>query len=93
MKKMKPSEMPGWPGAMSVELAAAYVGMGPSLFLAEVKAKRAPQHIWLSDGRRGWLRDQLDDWLRSKLPEQTRGTDLSVAINAHRTSVRSRIPV
>jgi len=71
-----------------------YTSLGPTLFAEEVKAGRAPQPVWLSDGRKGWRRDQLDSWLTNKLPKDTeRADDLSAAINAHRSSLRSRLSI
>jgi len=60
------SHLPGWPRALRLELAAAYVSLSPASFLAAVKRKDVPQPIALSAGRKAWLIEDLDAWLDAK---------------------------
>ncbi len=64
-RRLAPHEMPGWPRSMGLELAAAYVGLSPSTFRAQVdrSGSTAPQPIALTAGRRVWLKEDLDAWL------------------------------
>lgn len=54
---------PGWPRGLSVGLAAKYVSLSESAFLASVDAGHAPAPAWITKGRKIWLRDDLDGWL------------------------------
>jgi predicted DNA-binding transcriptional regulator AlpA len=58
--------LPGWPRGLSVEMAAAYVGLSPTTIQAERRAGRFPPPIHLTVGRLVWLRDDLDRWLDEK---------------------------
>ena len=53
---------PDWPRGMPVKLAALYVGMSPSLMLAEAAAGRFPAAQHISAGRIAWDRLDLDSW-------------------------------
>lgn len=79
MRRLQPHELPDWPRSMSVELAAAYVGLSPSAFRAQVDrpGSTAPQPIPLTQGRRVWLREDLDAWLdraAGRAPRHNEGT-------------------
>lgn len=53
--------LPGWPAALSARLAAEYLSLPQSTFLAEV-AKEVGA-VQLTSKRRRWLRSDLDNWL------------------------------
>ena len=60
--RLQPSELPGWPRWLSEDFSAAYVGVSPSTFRAEVNAG-----MWPKPHRRGpgggrilWDRHELD---------------------------------
>jgi hypothetical protein len=59
LPKLRPKDLPGWPRRLSVELAAAYVGVSPSHFEREVD-----QGVWPRPTRSGmrklWDRLSLD---------------------------------
>ena len=55
------SHLPGWPRAMNVELASAYVALSVTAFRAHV-VPSVPS-IPLTPGRVAWLREDLDAWL------------------------------
>jgi hypothetical protein len=48
---------------MTVQLAAAYVGLSASIIRRESQAGRMPAPIRVTRGRLIYLRDQLDVWL------------------------------
>lgn len=54
---------PNWPRGLSAELAATYVGLSKSGFLAD---DTIPAAIQLTKGRKVWLREDLDAWLDAK---------------------------
>ena len=57
----KYSGIPGWPRALSENLAAAYVGqLSNGTFRAEVEAGRIPAAVQLTAGRKAWLIEDLD---------------------------------
>ena len=53
--------LPDWPRGLSVELAAAYVGLSASTFRSVVAPKVPP--VRLTERRLAWLREDLDAWL------------------------------
>jgi predicted DNA-binding transcriptional regulator AlpA len=59
---LKPAQMPDWPRAMRLDLAAAYVGLSPTQFRIVVDV--AP--VRLSQARVAWFREDLDAWLDMK---------------------------
>jgi hypothetical protein len=61
MRKLAPSEMPHWPRRMGAELAAAYVGVSPTKFLAGVGGKYPKP--FKDDGNTLWYIEDLDDAL------------------------------
>jgi hypothetical protein len=61
-RRLAPSELPDWPRRMAAQLAAAYIGVSPSKFLAGVKAGRYPAGVE-DGGNRLWYRSDLDRWL------------------------------
>ena len=64
------STLPDWPARMGAELAAAYVGVSMSKFLADVKAETKPKPV-KDGGRVLWHRAQLDNFLareRGEIP-------------------------
>lgn len=61
LPKLRPKDMPGWPRMLSIELAAAYMGVSPSHFEREVEAGKQPPCLW-SGTRKLWDRHQLDEW-------------------------------
>lgn len=59
MKKLKPADLPSWPRRMGADLASAYMGVSPSLFLLRVKQGKYPQPV--KDGRLSlWDRKTLE---------------------------------
>lgn len=62
MPKLRPSQLPGWPRMLSLELAAAYCGVSPSHFEREVEAGEKPPST-RSGTRKLWDRHILDEWL------------------------------
>lgn len=58
--------LPGWPLMLRREQAAAYVGMSPSAFDAEVKAKRIPAPIPTTDTLKAWHRGDLEAWAEER---------------------------
>lgn len=60
-----------WPRGMRTDIAATYVGLSESSFLAEVKKKNIPDATWITKGRKIWLREQLDQWLDEKAGNPT----------------------
>ncbi|NPD67255.1 hypothetical protein HN018_06670 [Lichenicola cladoniae] len=66
--------LPGWPRALSEELAASYVSLSVSTWRIEVSAHRAPQPFRLTPGRKAWLIDDLDTYverLAGRLPAES----------------------
>lgn len=58
--------LPDWPRCMTREVAAAYLGISPSQFDAEVRAGIWPAGLW--EGRRiRWDRQEIDAWLDARL--------------------------
>lgn len=57
--------LPDWPRCMTREVAAAYLGISPSQFDAEVKAGAWPAPLW-SGKRVRWDRQAIDRWLDSR---------------------------
>lgn len=51
--RIKPADMPDWPAMLGVDLAAAYVGMAPTTFLAGVSREIYPQPVGIL-GRKLW---------------------------------------
>jgi hypothetical protein len=63
----KYSGIPGWPRALSENLAAVYVGqLSNGTFRAEVDAGRIPAAVQLTAGRKAWLIEDLDAYLDGK---------------------------
>ena len=60
---MNATDMPHWPRALSVNLAAAYVGLSPSTIR---KLPGFPPPIYITTGRTVWLKEALDKWLDLK---------------------------
>jgi predicted DNA-binding transcriptional regulator AlpA len=58
--------LPGWPLGLTAELAAAFLGISPSLFRREWSAGRMPPPIRISPGRQVWHRVSLEAWLDAK---------------------------
>jgi hypothetical protein len=65
--RLKPTDMPDWPLWMTREIAAAYVGVSPNVFDAEVKAGMWPDGVrrGLTGGRLTWHKEALDDRSRA----------------------------
>lgn len=77
--------LPGWPLGLTEELAAAYLGISPSLFRREWEAGRMPSPIRLTIGRQVWHRGVLDAWLDAKagqLSHTTRETPPDPLVDA-----------
>lgn len=55
-----------WPRGMKVSVAAEYVGLSETTFLAEVDRGHIPPPTWLTKNRKVWLREKLDDYLDRK---------------------------
>lgn len=51
---------------MKSQVAAEYVGLSESTFLAEVSRGRIPEPTWLTKNRKVWLREKLDEYLDRK---------------------------
>lgn len=69
-RRLAPAEMPGWPRRMGAALAAAYLGISPTKFLAGVRESRYPEGEG-DGGNRLWDRLALDayvDGLPGKRP-------------------------
>jgi predicted DNA-binding transcriptional regulator AlpA len=62
----RPPGLPGWPRGLSVELAAAYVGLSVSTLRKLEKEGEFPSPTWITSWRCVWLRDSLDAWLDRK---------------------------
>jgi hypothetical protein len=60
---MSDRPLPGWPRGLREELAAAYIGVSPSLLRREVAADRAPHPVQVTAGRLVYLREDLDAYL------------------------------
>ncbi len=70
--------IPYWPRGLSAELAAAYRGVSPNKFLAEVKAGLWPEPE-VSGGRKIWDRIKIDEaWDRQ---QQNDGDPFMEALN------------
>lgn len=61
--RARPDSLPGWPRALSAELAAAYTALS---ITALYSLAGFPAPIHLSPGRVAWLREDLDRWLDGK---------------------------
>ncbi len=61
---MPDGALPGWPRALKVELAAAYVGLSVTSFRQMVMPSVPP--VYLTEKRIAWLREDLDRWLDSR---------------------------
>ena len=61
-----PAALPTWPRGMRIDVAATYVGISPSLLVAEVRAARFPAAVRLTAGRVVWLKEDIDAWLDAK---------------------------
>lgn len=61
-RKSDLADLPAWPRCLSKEQAAAYVGVSPNVFTAEVKLGRWPQaeKRGTKGGRLTWDRHALD---------------------------------
>jgi predicted DNA-binding transcriptional regulator AlpA len=59
-RKLHPSDLPGWPRLLSLNLAAAYVGISSSTFLLRVKNGQYPAP-WRDGRRRLWDRVVIDN--------------------------------
>ena len=62
--------LPYWPRVLRRELAAAYLGMSPSLFVREVEAGALPRPVALAGSVKGWVRDDLDAWIEDRRAAQ-----------------------
>ena len=72
----KYSGIPGWPRALSEDLAAAYVGqLSIGTFRAEVDAGRIPAAVQLTSGRKAWLIEDLDAYLDGKAGKRSDPAD------------------
>lgn len=60
------SALPFTPRGLRAELAALYVGVSESWWLAAVKAGEAPKAVYLSPRLPIWLREDLDAWLDAR---------------------------
>lgn len=70
-----PEHLPHWPRRLSVDLAAAYLGISASKFLADVGADRYPPPI--KDGARIlWDRMALDEAVDSQAGRSHTGNPL-----------------
>jgi predicted DNA-binding transcriptional regulator AlpA len=69
-------ELPGWPRGMSVELAAAYVGLSVSTVYRLVGESDFAKKRWLTAGRAVFFREDLDAWLDRKAGRIERYTPL-----------------
>lgn len=65
--------LPGWPRGLGEELAAAYVGLSPSTFRAQIAPLIPP--VRLTKGRQVWLREDLDAWLDRQAGRGDRAAD------------------
>lgn len=61
-RRLPPERLPGWPRWLTEDLAAAYVGVGLSLFREEVKAGKWPpaRQRGAKGGLLTWDREALD---------------------------------
>lgn len=66
-----PPNLPGWPRALRLDWACAYVALARSTWLREVAEGRAPRPVTLTAGRVAWLRDDLDVWLEAKAAQDS----------------------
>lgn len=86
------SSLPGWPRALHVDLAAAYVSLSPASFLASVKKNDAPQPISVSAGRKAWLIEDLDGWLDAKAGRERNEGTPQAWMDAVNGTGRSAVP-
>lgn len=63
---MPDGALPFTPRALRAELAALYVGVSESWWLAAVRAGDAPAAIYLTTRIPVWLREDLDAWLDAR---------------------------
>lgn len=54
---------PGWPRGMSEEMAAAYIGLSPSILRRESDSGKGPKRHAITSGRNIYLREELDGYL------------------------------
>jgi hypothetical protein len=62
---MNEARLPGWPRGLSDALAAAYVGLGQTMF-REAMASAGIKPTWLTKRRRVWDIRALDAWLDAR---------------------------
>ncbi len=60
------ASLPYWPRMLRRELAAAYVGLSPTLFDTEAKAGRLPAPVALAGTVKAWDRADLDAWIADR---------------------------
>lgn len=58
--------IPGWPLLLRRELAAAYLGLSPSLFDAAVKEGVLPRPVPLVGTVKAWHRAELEAWAEDR---------------------------
>lgn len=62
-RKLDTADMPGWPAALTQQLAAAYCGLSVDIFVDKCPVQ--PIAITSSSAGRRYLRQRLDEWLFS----------------------------
>lgn len=63
-RRMKPSEMPGWPRWMPLDLAMAYVGLGETRFHEDITSGKLPRPAQQRPDR--WDMLELDRYLEQQ---------------------------
>ena len=62
--------LPIVPRIMRRDLAAMYLGISASTFDVEVKARRLPAPVSITNGVKGWDRHDLDQWIEERKAAQ-----------------------
>ena len=58
--RLRDARLPGWPGGLRRELAAAYLGIGPTKFDEGVERGVFPRPVQLIDSVKVWRLTDLD---------------------------------
>lgn len=78
IKRLTPKDFPGWPRVMTRTIAAAYVGVSPTIFDREYKHLPSIK----TGGCIGWDRDDLDVEVDKKKTFSLTGSDIDERIGS-----------
>ena len=87
--KFEPSELPGWPAAMSQQMAASYCGLSVGTFASVCPV--VPISITASKAGQRYLKLRLDEWLLSldiNEPSPNAGIERTSRVRQVRTQAR-----